>query len=156
MPEGNRQVQTGGRAPPRIGRRASEPRSVLTGTEHSFPIAGLPFATGPEAERVELLAEGDVLLLIATSGDFKVTADELWGLATDTLGNAELATIVGKNIRALRPELSLSLRDLEALSGIAAPNLHTLESGKTWPRLDTLGRVATALNVPVARLVLRP
>jgi transcriptional regulator with XRE-family HTH domain len=83
-----------------------------------------------------------VLLLIATSGDFKVTADELWGLATDTLENAELATVAGKNIRALRAELSLSLRDLEALSGIAAPNLHTLESGKTWPRLDTLGRVA--------------
>jgi helix-turn-helix protein len=123
--------------------------------EARFPVASLPFASSTDAEEVQILADGDVLQLLSTAGDFKVTADELWGMLRGTIGSREVARLVGQNLRTLRIEMGLSLRDVEALSGIAAPNVHTLESGETTPRLDTLGRLAEAYRVPVARLVTR-
>ena len=140
--------------------RLETPRVLVvtftTGDEARFPVASLPFASSTEAQDVHLLADGDVLQLRARAGDFKVTADELWGEFRGTLGSREAAVVVGHNLRALRMEMGLSLRDVEALSGIAAPNIHTLESGETMPRLDTLSRLAEAFRVPVARLVARP
>lgn len=124
------------------------------GHEVALPVSSLPFSTGPLADEVQLLADGDLVSVLAPSEPFDVTADELWGLATDSLGNPSLAATVGGNLRAIRKELGLSLGDAAALTGIAPPNLHTLESGSTSPRLDTLEKLARAYHVPVASLVI--
>src|SRR3712207_1330656 len=50
------------------------------GHEARFPIAALPFSTSHDAVDVRLLADGDVLDVLTTEGDFRVTADELWGI----------------------------------------------------------------------------
>ena len=124
------------------------------GTEAKFPVATLPFSTGPAATGVVLVADGDLVEIQAPTGDFVVMADEFRGLLTDSLGtNADLKRRVGKNLRRIRTELGLSLKDAEALTGIAAPNLHNLESGRNAPRLDTLIRIADAYRTTVATLV---
>ena len=40
--------------------------------------------------------------------------------------------------------------------GITQPNMSNIVSGKTNPSLDTLGRIAAALNVPVVDLFVAP
>lgn len=124
------------------------------GTEARFPVAKLPFSTGPAARDAVLVADGDLVEIQAATGDFVVTADEFRGLLTDSLGmNADLERRVGENLRRIRTELGLSLKDAEALTRIAAPNLHNLESGRNAPRLDTLTRIADAYRTTVATLV---
>lgn len=124
------------------------------GTEAKFPITTLPFSTGPAASNAVLVADGDLVEIQASTGDFVVTADEFRGLLTDSLGmNADLERRVGENIRKIRTDLGLSLKDAAALTGIAAPNLHSIESGRNAPRLDTLTRIADAYRTTVAKLV---
>lgn len=57
-------------------------------------------------------------------------------------------------IRARRRQLGLSLRDLEAISGIARGRLSQIESGQRRPGLPTLQRLGTALHVSLADLSL--
>src|SRR5947207_3235253 len=75
------------------------------GAETRFAIASLPFATGPAAEEVHVLADGDLVELISTTGDFEVTGDELWAITTGSLPNEQLLARVGTNLRARRQEL---------------------------------------------------
>lgn len=124
------------------------------GTEARFPVGILPFSTGPTAINAVLVADGDLVEIQAATGDFVVTADEFRGLLTDSLGlNADLERRVGENLRKIRTDLGLSLKDAAALTGMAAPNLHNLESGRNAARLDTLMRLADAYRTTVASLV---
>ena len=59
----------------------------------------------------------------------------------------------GAKIRAVRRERKMSLADLAAKTGIAKPNLSRLETGKHSPRLETLDKLAKALNVSTMRLL---
>jgi transcriptional regulator with XRE-family HTH domain len=47
----------------------------------------------------------------------------------------------------------LSLEQLARLTGISAPALSLIETGKRDPRLTTLKRIADALRVPPATLM---
>jgi len=83
-----------------------------------------------------------------------VLAHELAALRADEpLFSPEIAEHIGRRIRIKRQEAGLLLRDVEALTGIAVPNLSALEAGKSLPRLDTLLRVGEALHTPIAELV---
>ena len=59
----------------------------------------------------------------------------------------------GRRIREERTEQALSLEQLARLTGISAPALSLIETGKRDPRLTTLVRIAAALRVPIAALV---
>jgi DNA-binding Xre family transcriptional regulator len=138
--------------------RLETPRVVRVvfddGADAKFSVTSLPFSTGTAASNVVLVADGDLAEFQAPTGDFVVTADEFRGLLTDSLGvNADLERRVGENLRKTRADLGLSLKDAEALTGIAAPNLHNLESGRNATRLDTLTRLADAYRTTVAKLV---
>lgn len=63
------------------------------------------------------------------------------------------ASRIGDRIRELRNERSLSITDLAQMTSMKRPNLSRLEHGKHVPSLDTLDRIAEALGVPVADLV---
>ena len=57
------------------------------------------------------------------------------------------------NLRTIRERKGVSLRALKALSGVAVATLARIEAGDYDPRLSTLRRIATALDVTVAQLI---
>ena len=59
----------------------------------------------------------------------------------------------GRRIREARTEQALSLEQLARLTGISAPALSLIETGKRDPRLTTIVRIAVALRVPLEALV---
>ncbi|WP_371572681.1 helix-turn-helix domain-containing protein [Streptomyces sp. NBC_01314] len=64
-------------------------------------------------------------------------------------GNA----VVARNVRLLREQRGLSLARLAREAGLAKQTLSKLEQGTGNPTVDTLFSIATALGVPVTRLV---
>lgn len=70
-------------------------------------------------------------------------------------GDAEnkLLADAGRRIREARAGQGLSLEQLARLTGISAPALSLIETGKRDPRLTTLNRIADALRVPLAALI---
>jgi transcriptional regulator with XRE-family HTH domain len=60
---------------------------------------------------------------------------------------------VAANIRALRRQAGLTLAELAAAAGLGKSTLAQLESGKGNPSVETLWAIASALEVPFARLV---
>lgn len=69
--------------------------------------------------------------------------------------NAEetLLADAGRRIREARAGQGLSLEQLARLTGISAPALSLIETGKRDPRLTTLKRISDALRVPVTLLL---
>lgn len=64
-----------------------------------------------------------------------------------------LLTDVGRRLRALRADQELTLEQLARLTGISAPALSLIETGKRDARLTTLAKIAAALRVPVMALL---
>ena len=64
-----------------------------------------------------------------------------------------LLVITGKRIRETRGAQSLSLEQLARLTGISAPALSLIETGKRDPRLTTLKRIADALRQPLTAFI---
>lgn len=69
--------------------------------------------------------------------------------------NAEktLLADAGRRIREARAGQGLSLEQLARLTGISAPALSLIETGKRDPRLTTLKRISDALRVSVTVLL---
>jgi transcriptional regulator with XRE-family HTH domain/quercetin dioxygenase-like cupin family protein len=61
--------------------------------------------------------------------------------------------VVARNVRLLREQRGLSLAELARRAGLAKQTLSNLEQGTGNPTVDTLFSIATALGVPVTRLV---
>ncbi|MFM7656962.1 MAG: helix-turn-helix domain-containing protein [Paracoccaceae bacterium] len=59
----------------------------------------------------------------------------------------------GRRIRETRTAQGLSLEQLARLTGISAPALSLIETGKRDPRLTTLKRIADALRAPLATII---
>ncbi len=68
-------------------------------------------------------------------------------------GAEDLGQRVARQVRQVRSEKGWSVTELARRSGIAAPNLHRVESGKHIPSTPTLVRLSAALQVPLARLL---
>lgn len=67
--------------------------------------------------------------------------------------DSSLGPRVGANIVRLRKQRGLSQAALAAATGMAAPNLSRLESGRHVPTLDVLLRISKALNVSLTGLL---
>jgi len=59
---------------------------------------------------------------------------------------------VGRRLRSLREERSVSLRELARQSGISANALSMIERGLTAPSIITLSKLSQALEIPVTAL----
>lgn len=59
----------------------------------------------------------------------------------------------GRRIRETRTGQGLSLEQLARLTGISAPALSLIETGKRDLRLTTLKRISDALRVPLTALI---
>ena len=65
----------------------------------------------------------------------------------------KLLVDIGGRIRAIRAEQSLNLDQLARLTGISAPALSLIETGKRDARLTTLAKIAAALRVSLSALL---
>ena len=63
---------------------------------------------------------------------------------------------IGERVRQLRLERGLSQRDIENTSGLLRSYLSRVERGHTVPTLETLERLAAALDLPLYRLFCTP
>ncbi|HML28970.1 MAG TPA: helix-turn-helix transcriptional regulator, partial [Hyphomicrobium sp.] len=68
----------------------------------------------------------------------------------------KLSMIVGENLRQLRRKQGLSLEQLAAVSGVSRAMLGQIETGKSAPTINLLGRIAEALKVSVSGLISSP
>jgi transcriptional regulator with XRE-family HTH domain len=59
----------------------------------------------------------------------------------------------GRNLRMARRRLGLSREALGRSCGIHRQSIYLLENGKRRPRLDTIHRLATALEVKPSELI---
>lgn len=66
---------------------------------------------------------------------------------------AKLSIVVGENLRHLRRKHGLSLEQLAHLSGVSRAMLGQIETGKSAPTINLLGRIAEALKVSVPSLI---
>ena len=60
--------------------------------------------------------------------------------------------IIGDRLRALREEKKLSQGDIEKKTGLLRCYISRLENGHTVPAIETLEKLARALEVPMYRL----
>lgn len=65
----------------------------------------------------------------------------------------DLGARVAQRVRSLREKRGWSVAELARRCGMAAPNVHRLESGKHIPTTRTLVRVAQGLEVALERLL---
>jgi XRE family transcriptional regulator, regulator of sulfur utilization len=62
-------------------------------------------------------------------------------------------TAIGRRIRALRRQRDLSLETLAERSGVSVSMLSTVERGQKVPSILVMGRIATALDTSIGRLL---
>ena len=60
--------------------------------------------------------------------------------------------LIGDRLRALREARKLSQGDIEKRSGLLRPYLSRIENGHTVPSVETLEKLARALEVPLFQL----
>src|ERR1035437_2036977 len=58
---------------------------------------------------------------------------------------------IGTSIRAFRLQKGLSQRDIEKKTGLLRCYLSRVENGHTVPSLDTLSKIARALDLPITQ-----
>lgn len=60
---------------------------------------------------------------------------------------------IGSNIRTIRKEKGLSQVETSKKAGIAVNSLRLYEADKRQPNIETLGKIANALTVPLSTLI---
>jgi transcriptional regulator with XRE-family HTH domain len=63
---------------------------------------------------------------------------------------------IGETIRNFRLEKGMSQGDIEKRTGLLRCYLSRVENGHTIPSLDTLAKIATAMDVPLAQFFVEP
>jgi transcriptional regulator with XRE-family HTH domain len=66
---------------------------------------------------------------------------------------ADLAPVVGQNLKRLRNERGLSLAGLAQASGVSRAMLGQVELGQSAPTINVLWKMARALDVPFSALI---
>ena len=69
------------------------------------------------------------------------------------MGSDRTLYALAKRIKELRLDKGISQEELAHRSGQSRTGMGFLETGKRWPRLDTLLKVADGLNISVDELL---
>ena len=64
----------------------------------------------------------------------------------------KISTKLGKNIKIQRIKQDLSQEQLASNAGISLVALGAIESGKSSPKVETVGKIAEALNIELYKL----
>jgi transcriptional regulator with XRE-family HTH domain len=70
--------------------------------------------------------------------------------------SSETRQNIGENVRALRIEMRLSVEQLANAVEVGRQYVYEIEAGKANFTIKRLESIAEALNVPVARLLMKP
>ncbi len=70
----------------------------------------------------------------------------------DSDRESSLEVAIGREVNSFRKNLGLTVVELSKLAAVSPGMLSKIENGHTSPSLDTLKRLADALNVPVTSL----
>ncbi len=135
------------------------------GCRYSLPLSALPSADGSAVNEITLLLNGSAASMLQSSGNrFEVPWDYVLHWADENYdyhraGPAVFATreesarrIAGR-VRAQRKKRGLTQQQLADLTGIRRPNIARLEGGAHAASLETLERLAAALETTVVDLV---
>src|SRR5262245_60769156 len=68
-------------------------------------------------------------------------------------GAADLAPVLGRNLRKLRTQHALSLERLSKLSGVSRAMLGQIELAQSAPTINVVWKIARALEVPFSSLI---
>jgi len=74
-------------------------------------------------------------------------------VSAEAAPTADLAPVVGSNLRRLRVKRGLSLEKLAKLSGVSRAMLGQVELGQSAPTINVLWKISTALAVPFSALI---
>lgn len=66
---------------------------------------------------------------------------------------SERGIVLGEKLRILRENAAMSLSSLSEAAGISVSYLSEIERGNVYPAIDTLKRIAAALDVPLSSLI---
>jgi len=69
------------------------------------------------------------------------------------MGSNRTLHALASRIKELRLDRGISQEELAHRSGLSRTGMGFLETGKRWPRLDTLMKVADGLNITVDELL---
>ena len=64
-----------------------------------------------------------------------------------------IAERIGRRIRELRDERTLTLKELSVRSGVSVSMLSKIENSQTFPPISTYARIAAALNVSIGDVI---
>lgn len=67
--------------------------------------------------------------------------------------NSQATTQIGPRVRALREDMSLSLRELGNRTGVSVPMLSQVERGQTSPTLTVATKIAAGLELSLSQLL---
>lgn len=154
-------------APFTSGAKVSHPIRMRKGVARSVAVTGgkrplvwgapclsddaysMPCATEPSAERRALLDDRDLHHRV-----FFHKSQTLWSFPSgaSTLYcvpkiHSAAAAEIGRRVRAVRQELGVSLEDLGELSEINWTTIGKIERGVSSPTVESLVRIATALEI---------
>lgn len=137
------------------------------GCTYSLPLSTLPSADGSAVNEITLLLNGSAASMLQSSGNrFEVPwdyvlhwADENYDYRRAGSGvfetREESARRIAGRVRARRKKRGLTQQQLADLTGIRRPNIARLEGGAHAASLETLERLAAALETTVVDLVVR-
>jgi transcriptional regulator with XRE-family HTH domain len=79
--------------------------------------------------------------------------EQAWAYEIAPDGAADLAPIVGRNLRKLRVQRGLSLERLAKASGVSRAMLGQIELAQSAPTINVLWKIARALGIPFSALI---
>jgi DNA-binding XRE family transcriptional regulator len=138
----------------RLDRRGVLRVRFASGAEYSVPPRQLGIRGRPVAAALDDLEHG-IVLAFAGGRTTDIASDLVLHAcepAYDEAGMSRSPRAIGARIRALRLATGRSAAEVARAVGLARPNYSRLEAGRHEPRVQTLVRVAEALEVPLATL----
>ena len=132
-----------------------------SGKEYMFPRSSIESDDGTEVVTLKLDRKRFFFRVTQSSGNhYEVPWDRVLHEAEPSYAyfrghrrGAKKPVDVGRVIREVRIRKEMSQNQLASAAGIIRPNLSRIEAGKHRPTLDTLERIAGALKVAVADLL---
>jgi len=137
---------------------------MSTGRVYALKVADLPEADPSDMTRVAIARGRRYIRIIQQTGNqFEVPWDvvlyhcepeyEYYKGSVHGVIDGKRPLRIGSRIRELRETKGLTITDVAQRAGMERPNLSRLEHGRHLPSLDTLERIAEALEVPIAALL---
>jgi DNA-binding XRE family transcriptional regulator len=132
-----------------------------TGIQYSFPRSSLEVDDGSDLVKIQVDRRRYFFQVTQISGNrYEISWDRVLHEAEPSyryfrgrMSRDKTAHAVGAKIRKLREAKGVTQEELAAAAGMMRSNISRIEAAKHRPTLETLERIAKALNASVADLI---